>query len=172
MTCLKPAENQAQIQTAALHRCCLVTDGNIHRPDLIGCGLPQSAHPVISEAMLPKIRTVAALIAAGRHDFSQQSPDVFTEEADFFAARILVLGVRRFHLDITLLPMLKLANRRAEAFAQSRNLPFQPAEMHMSLHSGRPVNMLIIETEHVFDPSGNIITDSLAFAAQLTQNAL
>lgn len=90
-----------------------------------------------------------------------------TEEADWFAARIIVLGARRFHLDITLLPMLQTANRRAEAFARSRNLPFTAAEMRMSLHAGRPANLLIVETEHTIDNMG-IVANSLKLAKQLS----
>ena len=92
---------------------------------------------------------------------------MFTEEADWFAARIIVLGVRRFHLDITLAPMLHTANRRAQAFARARGLPFAAAEMRMSLHAGRPANLLIIETEHTSPCSGNIVADSLALAHTL-----
>ncbi|STZ75804.1 hypothetical protein [Bergeriella denitrificans] len=154
-------------QTAPLHRCRLITDGNAHRPDLCDGSLPAAQSLLVSEALLPQIRTVAALIAAERHRADSRSPSVFTEEADFFAARILVLGVRRFHLDITLLPMLKTANRRAQAFARARKLPFTPAEMHMSLHAGRPANLLIIETEHEMPECGGIVANSIAFAAKL-----
>ncbi|QEY23280.1 hypothetical protein [Neisseria animalis] len=156
-------------QTTPLHRIRLITDGNTHRPDLCNNDLPASETALISEALLPQIRTVATLIAASRHTFSQTSPAVFTEEADFFAARILVLGVRRFHLDITLLPMLKTANQRAQSFAQAHALPFTAAEMHMSLHAGRPANLLIIETECEMPDCGSLVANSLAFAAQLPQ---
>ncbi|UOO81106.1 hypothetical protein LVJ83_08970 [Uruburuella testudinis] len=153
--------------TAVLHRCHMIVDGNIHRPDLCIATLPADSNNLISEALLPQVRSTATLIAAMRHDFNHASPDVFTEEADWFAARIIVLGVRRFHLDITLTPMLQTANRRAEAFARARGLPFTPAEMRMSLHAGRPANLLIIETEH--QPSQNgIIANSLALAQKLT----
>ncbi|MCP1660394.1 hypothetical protein [Neisseria perflava] len=161
-----PAHHTAP-QAAALHRCHLITDGNAHRPDLSNGTLPAAPENLISEALLPQIRTVATLIAASRHDFSRRSPDVFTEEADFFAARILVLGVRRFHLDVTLLPMLKIANQRAAAFACIHKLPFTPAQMRMSLHADRPANLLIIETEHEAEPCGSLIANNLAFAAKL-----
>lgn len=154
-------------RTTPLHRCRMIVDGNIHRSDLCDGSLPDAPENLISEAMLPDIRTVATLIAAERHRFDQASPAVFTEEADFFAARILVLGVRRFHLDITLTPMLKTANRRAQAFASKHNLPFAPADMQMSLHPNRPANLLIIETEHEMESKGSIIANSLAFAAKL-----
>ncbi|MDO5640267.1 MAG: hypothetical protein Q4G28_10420 [Neisseria sp.] len=154
-----------------LHRCHMIVDGNAHRPDLCLHTLPAAcADSLISEALLPQIRTTATLIAAMRHDFKQASPDVFTEEADWFAARILVLGVRRFHLDITLTPMLQSANRRAEAFARARGLSFTPAEMRMSLHAGRPDNLLIIETEHAAGNAG-IVANSMNLAKQLPHTA-
>ncbi|EGV37996.1 hypothetical protein [Neisseria weaveri] len=152
-----------------LHRCHMVVDGNVHRNDLFGQSIPQTEHPTVSEALLPNIRTTATLIAAMRHQFDRPSPTVFTEEADWFAARILVLGVRFFHLDITLLPMLSLANRRAKEFAALHQLPFTPAKMRMSLHAGRPSNLLIIETEHRFDSTANLIADSLAFAKMIAR---
>ena len=157
--------------TAVLHRCHMLVDGNAHRPDLCLETLPAGfAETLVSEALLPQIRTTATLIAAMRHDFSQASPAVFTEEADWFAARIIVLGVRRFHLDITLTPMLQTANRRAEAFARAHGLPFTPAEMRMSLHAGRPANLLIIETEHASSHAG-IVANSLKLAKTLPQAA-
>lgn len=161
------ALHTAQTQPAALHRCHLIVDGNTHRSDLCATGLPQTGGIQVSEALLPQIRTVATLIAAMRHDFGSRSPDVFTEEADWFAARIIVLGVRRFHLDITLTPMLKLANRRAAAFAARHKLPVVPAEIRMSLHSGRPANLLIAETELNMNDCGNIVANSLALKNRL-----
>lgn len=127
----------------------LLVDGNSHRSDL--AARPEEINaPCISEALLPQIRLTAMLIAAMRHQADRRSPDVFTDEADWFAARILVLNVRKFHLDITLLPMLKTANQRAQMFAEMHNLSFTPAAMHMSLHAGRPSGLLIIETEQQF----------------------
>lgn len=164
--------SKIQTQTITLHRNHLVVDGNSHRPDLCQLPLPSSECGLICEAMLPQIRTVATLIAAERHAFTGHSPEVFTEEADFFAARILVLGVRRFHLNITLLPMLKTANRRAQAFAAKHGLPFAEAEMRMSLHANRPHNLLIIETEHAAESGRGLIADTLAFAAQLQPLAI
>ncbi|ATD65015.1 hypothetical protein ACFPVS_02350 [Neisseria weixii] len=168
---MKPAAN-IFTQTKLLHRCRMIVDGNIHRSDLCDGTLPDAPENLISEAMLPNIRTIATLIAAERHQFNQASPAVFTEEADFFAARILVLGVRRFHLDITLIPMLKTANQRAQAFAFKHNLPFIPADIQMALHANRPANLLIIETEHEMESQGNLIANTLAFAAKLPRMPL
>lgn len=154
-----------QRRPQTLHRCHMIVDGNSHNT-FSDDPIPQTSG-LISEALIPQIRFLATLIAAERHDFNRNSPAVFTEEADFFAARILILGVRRFHLDITLMPMLKTANQRAQTFAKHHHLPFSPAEMHMSLHARRPDKLLIMETEHEVKPQGNIVADSLAFAAKL-----
>lgn len=150
---MNPAENiqcsaTPSRQREPLHTWYLVVDGNSHRSDLVRNRIGFCAAGTVSEALLPQIRTTACLIAAERWDTSAASPDVFTEEADWFAARILVLGVRVFHLDVSLFPMLKLANERARQFARRRNLPFTPARAQMSLHAGRPDNMLIIQMAH------------------------
>lgn len=105
-----------------------------------------SGKAALSEALIPSIRKVACMIAASRHDFTQRSPSQFTEEADWFAARILVLQARSFHLDVSLLDMLALANSRAKNFAKKHGLDFTPATVHLSLHAGRPEAMLIMET--------------------------
>lgn len=128
-----------------LHQWYLVVDGNTHRADLCMDHIGFAAQGMLSEAMLPEIRTMACRIAAERHDFSHNSPDIFTEEADWFAARILVLGVRVFHLDVSLFPMLNLANERARDFARRHHLPFIAARARMSLHAGRPANMLMMQ---------------------------
>lgn len=104
-----------------------------------------SGKAALSEALIPSIRKVACMIAASRHDFTQRSPSQFTEEADWFAARILVLQARSFRLDVSLLDMLALANNRAKTFADKHGLNFTPAAAHLSLHAGRPEAMLIME---------------------------
>ena len=93
----------------ALHSFCLITDGNSHRADLCAPQIGFDRPDMVSEAMLPQIRAVAVMIAASRHRFDAPSPAGFTEEADWFAARILVLKVRMFHLDVSLNPMLRTA---------------------------------------------------------------
>lgn len=127
----------------------LIVDGDAVAP----IAMPPSIMdlPKVSEALMPKIRLVACLVAAERHDFKQRSPSRFTEEADWFAARILVLQARRFFLDVTLLPMLALANERAAAFAQRHGLAFVAAEGQLSLHAGRPHHTLIVETPALGD---------------------
>lgn len=129
-----------------LSRCHLIVDGNAHRHDLFDSRLPQTHAPLFSEALLPQIRTTAMLIAAMRHPLHTASPANFTDEADWFAARILVLQARVFHLEGRLKPMLETANARTEAFARHHRLPFTPAAIRMSLHAGRPTNLLIMET--------------------------
>ncbi|MDO4877911.1 MAG: hypothetical protein Q3966_01265 [Neisseria sp.] len=128
-----------------LHCCRLLADGNAHRPDLLAACLRGVEGAAAAESLLPQIRTTAQLIAASRHDFSRPSPAVFTDEADWFAARILVLQVRVFHLDAGLRRTIETANRRAAEFAAARRLPFVPAKLRMSLHGGRPQNLLLME---------------------------
>lgn len=126
-----------------LRQRCLICDGNAHRPDLFTT--EKFNHPdIIHEYLLPTIRTTALQIALMHHDWTKPSPAIFTEEADWFAARIVVLGVREFHLDVELMPMLKLANKRAQTFAHKHGLSFQEATIRASLHNNRPANVLLI----------------------------
>lgn len=127
-----------------LRECCLIPDGNSHRPDLCLDQVGFVHSDLVCEAMLPEIRAVAMMIAAERHDFSARSPSQFADESDWFAARILVLQAREFHLDISLKPMLDVANHRAEVFAMRHGLTFVPAKIRSSLHAGRPNNMLLV----------------------------
>ena len=128
----RPTENQNPAQSAqALRNCCLITDGNAHRNPSQAAGEGLDETDVLHEAMLPEIRTVAILIAAMRHDFSRHSPSEFTDEADWFAARIIVLQARKFYLDISMSFMLQTANERARQFA--------------SLHCKRPEHILQME---------------------------
>lgn len=157
----------APIAQTTLRACCLMTDGNSHRIDLLKN--PLVHEDLICEAMLPEIRTIATLIAAQRHNFSQTSPSQFTEEADWFAARILVLRVHTFHLEISLLSMLQLANQRAAAFAKQHGLPFQAACIRASLHTSRPANMLLMECDLQGSPRAHFIANTLALKPQLCQ---
>ena len=137
---------------------------------MIQTALPEGCSTLFAEAMLPKIRMIAQMIAVSRHDFSQCSPSIFTDEADWFAARILVLQARIFHLDITLRFMLETANRRAQAFASQHQLAFTPAEIRMSLHSGRPDNLLIMECALELDSQDNgLVENSRRLAALIGQ---
>ena len=92
---------------------------------------------------------------------------MFTEEADWFATRILVLGVRVFHLDITLIPMLQTANRRAAEYARKHGLPFTPTQMRMSLHASRPNRGLILGNACFADADLGIIGNSLQLSHSL-----
>lgn len=113
--------------TEILHRYCLLSD------EALGAALPPQSGHAAAEALLPQIRAAAMLIAAERHDFSGRSPQTFADEADWFAARILVLRVRAFHIGIGRRSVLAAANRRAAAFAERRGLPFVPATAVLSL---------------------------------------
>lgn len=161
--CRPAAQTRAAVE---LQRWYLAVDGNQHRADL-QTSAPAGKAFMLSEALLPQIRTVACLIAAKRHRFDGRSPEVFTEEADWFAARILVLGVRVFHLDVTLIPMLKTANRRAAEFARERGLSFTPAQMRMSLHADRPHGGLILENACFAEQDLGLIGNTLALAKTL-----
>lgn len=150
-----------------LRACCLITDGNIHRNDLCLPHITFTHTDLISEAMLPEIRTVAILIASSRHQFNQHSPKYFTEEADWFAARIIVLQARFLHLDVSLKPMLDLANQRAKRFAKQHKLPFQAAQIRPGLHTKRPANILLMECALTGTPLSNIIQNTQQIRAQI-----
>ena len=96
---------QTAEQSEILHTCSIIVDdAQDFSPAFLDAGQGET---LISESMIPQVRTVATMIAAERHDFSSTSPAEFTDAADFFAARILVLGVRCFHLDVSLSQVLK-----------------------------------------------------------------
>lgn len=143
-----------------LRHCCLIVDGNAHRPDLFKQNDDFAHDDVLCEAMLPEIRMVAMLIAAARHDFSQPSPAVFADEADWFAARIVVLQVRTFHLDVKLCEMLHIANERAAEFAKKHGLAFQAAKIRPSLHAKRPNHVLLMECALGGEVSENVYENS------------
>ena len=157
-----------QAETRPMQTLCLVVDGNSHASELLQDALP--AHEMLlSEALLPQIRLVAMMIAAMRVDFSHTVPDQITEEADWFAARMLVLGVNHFHLDVSLLPMLALANHRAEAFAHIHGLTFNAASMKMSLHAGRASNVLLMEVAaETLSTDLGLVANSLALKQQVS----
>ena len=155
-------------QTQPSQTMCLVVDGNSHATQLLQDALP-SHTLLISEALLPQIRIVAMMLAASRVDFSQPTAAQLSDEADWFAARMLVLGVHSFHLDVTLVPMLKLANQRATEFAKHHHLPFTLAQMKMSLHANRANNMLLIEVDaETLAQDAGLVANSLALKQQIS----
>lgn len=156
---LNPIHQHQQV-AHGLRQCCLITDGNSHRADLCANQIGFQHNDLLSEAMLPEIRTVALMIAAQRHDFQENSPSVFADEADWFAARIIVLQARFFHLDVSLSAMLHTANQRAQAFAQKHHLPFQMAGIRPSLHAKRPANMLLMECDLLSEVSQNVFENT------------
>ena len=92
-----------------------------------------------------------------------------TEEADWFAARMLVLNVSAFHLDVSLLPMLQVANERAQAFAKAHGLVFEAAKIKMSLHANRANNMLLVDVAaNTLALDGGLLANSLALRAQVS----
>lgn len=118
---------QQPIRTT-LRRICLITDGNAHRLSTLNLPYPRH-HDCISEAVLADIRTLATMIAADRRDKNAPSPIHFTDEADWFAARIIVLRVQVFYLSFSQQTMLHIANHRAEIFSFKQNIPFYPAAL-------------------------------------------
>lgn len=147
-----------------LQRWYMIVDGNQHH-QLSRLSPADLQHEfMLSEALIPQLRLIAMLIAAQRVNFQHPTPAQISDEADWFAARILVMGVRVFHLDITLIPLLKIANKRARAFANRHNLAFTPAQMRMSLHAGRPERLLILETVTQAGQDQGIIHNSQHFA--------
>lgn len=151
----------------ALQACCLITDGNAHRADLSDGHRALDRRHAVSEALLPEIRTLALLIAAERHDFNRRSPQVFADEADWFAARILLLRARIFHLDISLNGMLDTANRRARDFAAKHRLPFTAAKIRAGLHTKRPAALLLCECDLHLDNPSDFIENSRQIRRQL-----
>lgn len=110
----------------SLYQCHLLLDGNAH------CVIPTTQlpqHSYISEALIPEIRTIATLIAAKRHHFQHISPQCFTDNADWLAARILVLHIRYIQLPNNQHDLLDLANQRAKQFAEEHQRPFQAAQL-------------------------------------------
>lgn len=140
MAMLKPTHTQIE----PMQTICLVVDGNSHATQLFNPTAPEHGL-LVSEALLPLIRTVAMMMASLRLDFTGRMQEQITDEADWFAARLLVLDVKHFHLDVSLLPMLQTANARAQEFAELHGLPFQAAGMKMSLHAGRANNVLLMD---------------------------
>ena len=147
-----------------LQRWSMIVDGNQHH-QLSYLSPSECPHEfMLSEALIPQLRLMAILIAAQRLNHQLPTPAIISDEADWFAARILVMGIRVFHLDITLIPMLKTANLRARKFARQHQLLFTPAQMRMSLHAGRPERLLIVETSTQIKSDLGIIQNSLNFA--------
>lgn len=119
------------IEQTTLQRKLLLLDGNAHAP------IPAKpmANHVLSEAMLPEIRMTACLIAAQRWTDDTHSPDIFTDTADWFAARILVLNIQRIEIAPHDFKTIKTAILRAQAFAKQHKRPFRQPEIRIILHA-------------------------------------
>lgn len=125
--------NNAALKTtpqATLQRKLLLLDGNAHAP------MPAQpvADNVLSEAGLPEIRTTACLIAAQRWTDDSHSPAVFTDSADWFAARMLVLNICRLEIAPHNWQAVKIAITRAKTFATQHKRPFRQPEIRIILH--------------------------------------
>ena len=95
-----------------LHTLCLLCGDHPVQPS--GHGLP------LLEGLLPDIRLLAVLSAARRHQFDGSlTPAQLSDEADWLAARILVLGAEYVQLTPAQLPLLEQANQRLRELAQA-----------------------------------------------------
>ena len=95
-----------------LHTLCLLCGDQPAQP--AGHGLP------LLEGLLPDIRLLAVLSAARRHRFGEdaRTPARLSDDADWLAARILVLGAKYVQLTPDQLPLLEQANQRLRELAQ------------------------------------------------------
>ncbi|MBR7002664.1 MAG: hypothetical protein IKI11_08405 [Neisseriaceae bacterium] len=115
---------------AALQRKLLLLNGNAHAP----IPVTPIVENVLSEASLPEIRMTACLIAAQRWTDDTHSPDTFTDTADWFAARILVLNIQRLEIAPHDFKTIKTAILRAKTFATQHKRPFRQPEIRIILH--------------------------------------
>ena len=118
------------IPQTTLQRKLLLLDGNAHRLSPV----KPVADNVLSEAGFPEIRMTACLIAAQRWEDDTHSPDIFTDTADWFAARILVLNIQRLEIAPHDLKTVKTALLRAKSFATQHKRPFMQPEIRIILH--------------------------------------
>ena len=147
-----------------LHRWQLLLDGNAHCPVLTTMDLSQ--HNLLSEAMLPEIRSTACLIAAHRWGETAFSPKIWTDEADWFAARMLVLDIRRLLVDKEHLPLIRTAIKRATAFAKQQQRLFSVPEIRWCL-SCQDKHICTIWLAICPKNQGNIVQNSAEIKQQL-----
>jgi hypothetical protein len=75
----------------------------------------QEAGQVVLESCLPEIRCVAMLSAASRQSWDGGgSPEHFTDEADWLAARIQILALSHVEVALQQMSLLELANQRVQ----------------------------------------------------------
>lgn len=93
------------------------------------CGAPgqELGCATVLEAMLPPLRAAAMLLAARRMDWSAAAPARLADEADWMAARILVLGLSEVSVTLAQLPLLEAANCRLQELGAALGLQLRPA---------------------------------------------
>lgn len=157
---------QTAVQNENLHTCSIIVDdAQDFFPHASRCRAGRHAHQRIDDSANPhRCRPDSRRTARLQ---PQQPRRVYRCRRFFFAARILVLGVRRFHLDVSLLQILKTANKRACRFAEKHRLFFTPAQAELSLNKHKNRRLLTIETEHEVENKGNPVANSLAFVRKL-----
>lgn len=97
----------------------------------------------VLEVLLPQLRTLALLIAARRQTWDGVSPSRFADEADWLAARILLLGIEEIALPLDKLAMLEVANHRVAEFAVAHGL-FGRRAMPAVIAKGRPAVLQVV----------------------------
>jgi hypothetical protein len=98
---------------------------------------------LVPESVLPEIRCLAMLLAAGRARWEQgSSPERFSDESDWLAARIQLLSLSHVECTLEQLPALDLANRRLRSWCAAVGVRAVSALPVLLTHSralpGRP----------------------------------
>jgi len=94
---------------------------------LSGAPNQEMGRATVLEALLPPLRAAAMLLAARRVDWSAASPARLADEADWMAARILVLGLSEVSVTLAQLPLLETANQRLQELGAGVGLQLGPA---------------------------------------------
>ena len=115
----RQAENRQKLWT-------LLFDAQLNRPILTA---NQVNNYVVSESLFPSIRNIACQIAMERHHWEHPTPKQFTTASDWFAGRILTLGIRAFYVLPQYFSIIEEANQKANQFAIEHDLPMRQAEI-------------------------------------------
>lgn len=87
----------------------------------------EPANATLLEALLPQLRAIAMLSAVRRVDWSTSTPQQFADEADWMAARIVLLGLSEVSVSLEKLSLLETANRRVLELGAAFGLQLRPA---------------------------------------------
>ena len=100
--------------------------------EALACGKPVSLAPLalleagdagLIESLIPEIRQLAILLAARRYCEAQPAAKRLSDDADWLAARVLLLGLTHIALPASSRPQLELANGRLAQLAAELGLP-------------------------------------------------